>query len=112
MKLSNTILMISFAVGLAGLVGSNIVLKKEFDKVDKTDPYWTYKKMEDRSFHHLAIDGGNISNIVCEQSPHSFVKVMNSWRGSHDGSITTRISNDTLYLNFSNKYEDIYEKYW
>jgi hypothetical protein len=112
MKLSNTILLVSLLTGVAGLFGSNYVMKKEFDKIDKTDPYWTYKKVEEKPFKHLVINGGNISNIFFEQSPHSFVKVMKNWRGANDGSIKTRISNDTLYLTFENRFADIYEKYW
>ena len=112
MKLSNTILLVSLSAGIAGLFGSNYVMKKEFDKIDKTDPYWAYKKVEEKPFRHLVINGGNISNIFFEQSPHSFVKVMKNWRGADDGSVKTRIVNDTLYLNFSNRFIDIYEKYW
>ena len=112
MKLSNIILLASFSAGIACLFGSNYVMKKEFDKIDKSDPYWTYRKLEDKPFRHLVINGGNVSNIFFEQSPHSFVKVMTNWRGSNDGSVKTRISNDTLFLNFANRFEDIYEKYW
>lgn len=112
MKLSNTILLVSLSVGIAGLFGSNYVMKKEFDKIDKTDPYWTYKKVEEKPFKHLVVKGGNISNIFFEQSPHSFVKVMKNWRGASDGSVKTRVVNDTLYLDFDNRFVDIYEKYW
>ena len=112
MKLSNTILIASLTIGVAGLFGSNYLMKKEFDKIDKTDPYWTYKKVEDRPFTHLVITGGNVSNIVFEQSAHSFVKVMKNWRGADDGSVKTTVHNDTLYINFANRFEDIYEKYW
>lgn len=112
MKLSSAVLLFTFGTGLAGLFGSNYVMKKEFDKVDKTDPYWTYKKVEEKPFHHLVVNGGNISNIIYEESAHSFVKLMRSWRGSDDGSIKTNINNDTLYLDFDNHYADLYEKYW
>ena len=112
MKLSNTILITSLAIGISGLFGSNYIMKNEFDRIDKTDPYWTYKKIEDRPFRHLVITGGNISNILFEQSPHSFVKVMTNWRGSGDGSVKANVVNDTLYLDFANQSSDIYEKYW
>lgn len=112
MKLSNTILIISLSTAVAGLFGSNYVMKNEFDKIDKTDPYWTYKKIEDKPFRHLVVKGGSISNIFFEQSPHSFVKVMTNWHGSEDGTVKARVSNDTLYLDFNNRFTDIYEKYW
>jgi hypothetical protein len=112
MKLSNIILLTSLSIGIGGLVGANYVMKKEFDKIDKTDPYWTYKKIEDKPFTHLVINGGNISNIIFEESPHFFVKVMNNWRGSNDGSVKAKVTNDTLYLDFTNRFQDIYEKFW
>jgi hypothetical protein len=112
MKLSNVILLTSLCIGIVGLIGSNYVMKKEFDKIDKTDPYWNYWKIEDKPFRHLVIHGGNISNIIFEESPHSFVKVMNNWRGSGDGSVKAKVVNDTLYIDFSNRFVDIYEKFW
>jgi hypothetical protein len=36
MKLSNIILLTSLSIGIGGLVGANYVMKKEFDKIDKT----------------------------------------------------------------------------
>jgi hypothetical protein len=112
MKVSNTILLVTFCVATAGLFGSNYVIKKEYDKIDKTDPYWNYKKVTDKPFEHLVINGGNVSNIVFEQSPNAYVKVMKEWRGSSDGSVKSDVRNDTLYLDFDNHFVDIYEKYW
>lgn len=112
MKMSSTILATTLAIGIAGVFGSNFVLKKEYDRLDKSDPYWNFKSINSGRFTHLVINGGNISNIVLEQSPHNYVKVLGNWRGSEDGSVKTHINNDTLYVNFSNQFIDLYEKYW
>lgn len=112
MKLSNTILLVSLGIGIAGVFGSTYVLKSEYNKIDKTDPYWNFKKMLDQPFQHLVINGGNVSNVVFEESPHPYVKIMKAWRGADDGSVRSHVNNDTLYVDFDNRYGDLYEKYW
>lgn len=112
MKLSSTILLVALSAGTAGIFGSNYILKKEYERLDKSDPYWNYSKVQDKPFRHVVIKGGNISNIVFEESAVSYVKLLNEWRGSHDGSVQSRLASDTLYLDFSNTYVDMYEKYW
>lgn len=102
----------TLSLGVFGIVGSNLVLKNAYDRLDKSDPYWNYTKVSNEPFHHLSITGGNVTNIVYEESPTSFVKVLSAWRGVSDGSVNTHVKNDTLFLNFSNVYRDIYEKYW
>jgi hypothetical protein len=87
-------------------------MKGEYDRIDKSDKYWNYIKFTDKPFKHIRITGGNVSNIVYEQSPHSVVKVMRAWHGSEDGTVKAVVANDTLTIDFANGYKDIYEKYW
>lgn len=112
MKWSNVILTTTLAAGLAGIFGSNAIMKKEYDSIDKSDKYWNYTKFTDKPFKHIKITGGNVSNIVYEQAPHSAVKVMRAWHGSEDGTVKAVVSNDTLAIDFVNGYKDLYEKYW
>jgi hypothetical protein len=100
---------------IAGLFVSNTYLKAEFDKVDKNDLYWTYSKILEQPFHHLNIEGGNLTHIAFEQSEKPSVKVLNDWltsRFAKDHAVMTRVKNDTLYLKFPKTYKDIYEKNW
>ena len=112
MKWSNLILATTLVLLAASIFLSNALLKSVYDKVDKSDPYWSYVKALDQDFHHLNIRGGNITNIVFEQNYHPAVKIMGSWRGASDGSIKSRVVNDTLYVDFSNEYRSINEKFW
>ena len=112
MKLSDAILSTTLACTILGIFGSNVIMKKEYDRIDKSDPYWNYGALMAQPFRHLVITGGNVTNIFYEQSPKYAVKVMKAWRGFRDGSVQTHVSNDTLYVNFSNQYESIYEKFW
>ena len=74
MKISTSILFTLLILLVAGMLCSNIILKNQYDKVDKSDLYWTYRKVAETPFKHLKITGGNITNIAFEQSngqPHA-----------------------------------------
>ena len=75
MKLTAKILSAMLLSFIAGLFVSNSILKKEYEKVDKNDLYWTYGKILEQPFSHLKIEGGNITNIAFEQSSKSSVRI-------------------------------------
>jgi len=83
-----------------------------YDKVDKTDTYWNYNNILDKPYKYLKITGGNVTNIIYQPSPHSSVRVLNYWQSAIRDSIKAYVSNDTLYLNFPNKYDNQGDKYW
>lgn len=112
MKWSNIFLTTLGAAALTGIIGSNYILKQVYNRTDKSDPYWNFKKILDGPFHHLKINGGNISNIVYEQGDKHSVKILSAWRGATDGSVKTSINDDTLTIDFLNHYKDLYEKFW
>lgn len=112
MKWSNIFLTTLSVAAISGIAGSNYIMKKVYDRTDKSDPYWNFKKVFDQPFHHLKINGGNISNLVYEQSDNNSVKILSAWRGATDGSVKTSLSNDTLTIDFDNHYKDVYEKFW
>jgi len=112
MKWSNIILSTSLVAVLAGIFGSNVLMKKEYNRLDKSDKYWNYTKLTDKPFRHIRITGGNVSNIVYEQTSHNAVKVLRAWHGSEDGTVKAEVTKDTLQITFLNQYKDLYEKYW
>jgi hypothetical protein len=112
MKLTAKILSAMLLLFIAGLFVSNSILKKEYEKVDKNDLYWTYGKILEQPFSHLKIEGGNITNIAFEQSSKSSVRIFKDWEGFQKGTVTASVKNDTLFLNFPNTYRDIFEKNW
>lgn len=93
-----------------GLFASNSMLKKEFNKKNKNDTYWTYEAILIHPFKYLDIEGGNISNIVYEPGPTSSVRVFRDWDGFKDGRVKAEVRNDTLFIKFSNQTKDQYEK--
>ena len=110
MKLTAKILLVMLLLFTTGLFASNMLLKKAYDKQDKSDIYWTYEKILEQPFRHVKINGGNITRIVYRQGPHPSVRVVKDWEGYKRNIVKAYISNDTLYINFPNDYKNIYEK--
>ena len=112
MKISTTILFTLLILLIAGMLCSNIIIKKEYDKVDKSDLYWTYKKVLLTPFKYLKIKGGNNTNIAFEQSNTFSVRVFEDWNRYHKGDIDAVVNNDTLFINFSFVPQNENEKIW
>jgi hypothetical protein len=110
MKLTTKILVAFLILLTSGLFASNFALKKIYDRTDKSDVYWTYGKILEQPFHHLKIEGGNISNIAYEQSKTFSVRVLKEWYGYETGAVKAFIKNDTLFVDFPASYQHIYEK--
>jgi hypothetical protein len=112
MKLSSRILLLVFIIMIAGLLSSNMILKKQYEALDKSDIYWTYDKVLEQPFKYLNIIGGNGTNIYYEQSEKPSVRLLHEWVKYHGGKIKAAIKNDTLFLNFDFKPANSFEKYW
>ena len=100
MKWSNRLLILLVILLAAGLLTSNMVLKNEYNKVDKTDNYWNYGKILEQPFKYLRIEGGNNTKIIFEQSPNYSVRVLNYWQRYHNKLISTFVKEDTLFIKF------------
>jgi hypothetical protein len=101
MKLTIKILIGTLGLFILGLFASNIILKKEFDKVDKSDLYWTYKRVLEKPFKYLKIVGGNMTHIAFEQSANYSVRILNTWLRPNEDVVQTSIQNDTLFIRFN-----------
>ncbi|MET4083979.1 hypothetical protein ABIB40_003952 [Pedobacter sp. UYP30] len=112
MKLSSKILVLMLGAFVTSLFASNVILKKRYDSVDKSDYYWNYNKISTAPFKYLKIDGGNVTNIVFEQQKSCSVRVLDYWGGYDKDSVKTYISGDTLHLQFVNSPTDLYKKSW
>src|SRR4249919_3973232 len=112
MKLTSKILMLIFLLLIAGLFSSNMILKKQYDAIDKEDNYWTYNKVLEQPFTHLHITGGNGTNIYYEQSSKPSVRLLQEWVKYQGGSVKASVNNDTLYLNFDFMPANLFDKFW
>ena len=112
MKLTSRILLVIGIILIAGILSSNMILKKQYDSIDKSDGYWTYDKILQQPFKHLNITGGNETKIFYAQNAKPSVRVLKEWVRYHGGEVKAAIRNDTLFLNFDYKSANEYEKYW
>lgn len=112
MKLSSRILLSMLIIIVAGLLLSNIVLKKEYNKIDKSDLHWNYTSVLTQHFKYLKIEGGNITNIAFEQNKNCSVRVLNDWQRYHPELIQLSVKNDTLFIKFVYTGNNQYEKQW
>lgn len=100
MKLSSKILLAMLFLLIGGLLMSNIVLKKEYNKIDKSDLYWNYTTVFSKPFKYIKIDGGNITNMAFEQSKKYSVRILNDWKRGHPQLFQSSVKNDTLFIKF------------
>lgn len=100
MKFTSKVLLALAVILIGALLTSNIILKREYDKIDKSDIYWNYHKILQQPFKYLKITGGHGTRIAFEQSQHYSVRILQEWERYHGGGIKAHINNDTLYINF------------
>jgi hypothetical protein len=80
MKKSSLLLLILLGLFIFSLVASDIVLKSQYNKIDKTDPFWNYTKLNKGTFHHIKLIDGNVTRIAFSPSPHASVGVLSFWQ--------------------------------
>jgi hypothetical protein len=112
MKFTTRILVLIFVLLMAGLLSSNMILKKQYDAMDKSDIYWTYDKVLEQPFKYLNITGGNGTNIYYEPSAKPSVRLLQEWVLYHHGEVKASVRNDTLFLNFDYNPASPFEKAW
>ncbi|HXS55348.1 MAG TPA: hypothetical protein VN726_04430 [Hanamia sp.] len=112
MKLSSRILIGMLIILVAGLLLSNIILKKEYNKIDKSDLHWNYTNVLTQHFKYLKIEGGNNTKIEFEQNKNCSVRVLNDWQRYHPELIKSYVKNDTLFIKFVYNSNNQNEKDW
>ena len=110
MKVSSIILLVTFVLLVTAMFASNILLKKEYDKIDKSDIYWTYGKILEQPFKHLKIEGGNVTHIAFEPGNKPSVKVFKMWAGFDKKAVKAYVKNDTLFVKFPDNITDPNER--
>src|SRR6185437_14853413 len=112
MKLSSRILLSLLIIVMAGLLLSNIVLKKAYNKIDKSDLHWNYTNVLTQHFKYIKIEGGNNTKIAFEQNKNCSVRVLNDWQRYHPALIQSSVKNDTLFIKFVYNSSNQNEKDW
>ena len=100
MKKSSLILLILLGLFILCLVGSDLILKTQYDQIDKSDPFWNYTKLNKGDFHHIRITGSNVTRISFIPGPNGSMGVLNDWEWNLRKRIESSISDDTLFIKF------------
>jgi hypothetical protein len=112
MKTSSIAMLVLLLAFIICLFGSDILLKIQFNRIDKTDPYWNYAKLQQGTFHHLKITGGNVTKISFTPGPHGLIGVLNYWERDMDGRVKAGIALDTLFLYIEKRTENPGTRDW
>ncbi|WP_425076821.1 hypothetical protein [Psychroserpens sp. S379A] len=97
MKKSNLFLIGLSIVVVAGMILTNVNLKKEYQKIDLTNPHKNYVSVAAEAYSVLDISGSNGYPIEVRYQKTNDIKVLRS-RLSHFKSI---VKNDTLFIEFT-----------
>ena len=112
MKKSSLMLFILLGIFITGLIGTDLILKNEYNKIDKTDPFWNYTKLSKGSFHHLKLMNGNVTRIGFIPSPHASVGILSNWAHNAGDRVKTKITEDTLFVDIEKRDESNGVKDW
>lgn len=97
MKTGNLFLISLCLVIVTGIYATNVFLKKEYQKIDLTDPYKNYVSVTFASYSVLDISGSNGYPIEIVHKKTNDVKVLRS-RLDH---FKSTLRNDTLFIQFT-----------
>jgi hypothetical protein len=100
MKKSSLILLILAGLFILCLIGSDLILKNQYDQIDKSDPFWNYTKLNKGIFHHIRMMGSNVTRTSFIPGPKGSLGVLNYWEQDSKNRIESSISDDTLFIKF------------
>lgn len=95
MKASNILLTVLISMVLLITVGSNLVLKAEFDNIDRKNPYAGYKKESLKPFKHVKLEGKELGLTEIRQGDTYEIRVMPEHR-----YLDVDVVGDTLRLTY------------
>lgn len=97
MKKSNLFIIALGLVLMCGMTTTNIILKKEYLKIDLTDVFKNYISVESRPYSVLDISGSNGYPIEIVYKETNDIKVLRS----RIGHFKSTLENDTLFVQFT-----------
>lgn len=97
MKKSNLYITVLGLIILFGMITTNLILKKEYQKIDLSDPFKNYTSITTKPYSVLDISGSNGYPIEIIHKKTNTIKVLRS-RLKHFKSSSR---NDTLFIQFT-----------
>ena len=101
MKTSYILLTLVALITLTGMVTTDVWLRRQYDKIDWSDPYQTFDQRTLPAVKHLVIDAAPIAEIIVEQKPDSRALLLPAMANYYH----TRQQGDTLFVSFTMNYK-------
>jgi hypothetical protein len=95
MKISNLIILSVISLFFLGTLGTNLALKKEFDKIDKDDPTYGFSKEALKPFRYIRLQGSGFGVTEIRRGPATQIQTIVEHK-----YIDWKVSNDTLIVNY------------
>jgi hypothetical protein len=96
MKTSNKLLIALFTIGLLTLIGANVALKKEHDKIDFNDPFYGLSSMTLKPFRVMKLEGNNTGLISVQTGKATEIRLEEKTKAL----FTFRSKGDTLLVSY------------
>ncbi|GAB3336515.1 hypothetical protein GCM10027299_46650 [Larkinella ripae] len=112
MKTSNKLLIVLFAIGLFTLIGSNVALKAEHDKINFDDPFYGLSSVRLKPFRVLKLEGNNAGLIGVQTGKTAEIRLPErvqtdfTYRTLGDTLVVTYKPQDTPWQSRANQYFD------
>jgi hypothetical protein len=100
MKTSNILLIAVFSVVLLALLGSNLALKAEYDKIDKSDPLFGYKKEVVQPFKYVRLEGKAFGLTEINQGSTHEISILPEKR-----LLDWKVTGDTLVFTYKRDWD-------
>ena len=96
MKTSNKLLIAIFTLVLFAIIGTNLILKAEYEKIDLHDPFYGYSMEKVEPYKVVALKGNGYGLIQIQQGNIFQVRV----KEKHKNQVNWNLKHDTLTLSF------------
>ena len=103
MKKATWMLVILGSFLFLGVIASSLILRNQFSKVDKSDPFWNYSKLSTGSFHHIVLLNSNKTQVSFTPGARGSVGVLNFWESELRKRVHAAIENDTLFVRMEDR---------
>jgi hypothetical protein len=101
MKASNIITIILLAMVFVAIVGSNLVLKAEYEKLDRKDPLAGYKKEVLKPFKYIKLQGKAFGLTEIRQGANYEIDM-----NSNPKHLSWEVKDDTLFVNYKRTWDE------
>jgi hypothetical protein len=95
MKTSNILLLVTVSLFLLVTLCSNLVLKKQFDAIDKKDPFYGFSREPIKPFHYIRLQGKGFGLTEIAPGPKTEIRMI-----TNPQYLDWNVSGDTLIVTY------------